>query len=70
MSDNTSWWRDIGAVLVLSLIFWPWAVLLIDLAAWMIVDATITGIIYTDLRFLVFAIWPVAWCAVVLMMCA
>lgn len=51
--------RSVGYALTLCLVFWPWLVMLFDLAAWMTVGAAVTGVQWTSERVVIYFCWPI-----------
>lgn len=57
--------KNIGALLLLLLIFWPWGVALIDTAFWAVSGNPITNIDWSGARGFVLSVWPLVWVIIV-----
>ena len=58
---------DFITLAALAAVLWPWAICLVDVAAWAVTGATLSGIPWTtSTRGLVLVFWPFVWIAALL----
>ena len=54
-------WQDIGWVVLLIFVFFPWAIGIVDLVAWMLSGSQVSGIDWLSNRGATMVLWPLLW---------
>lgn len=54
--------------LIICVIFFPWLIGIVDLAAWAVIGEQVTSIPWKSMRGAVLVLWPFAW-ACLIMLC-